>query len=249
MNRLITIPLSHYCERARWALDHCGVPYREEQHLQLMHRRAVRKAGGRRTVPVLVTPDGALCDSGDIVRYADAHGSATLYPDGLRAEIEAFERGLDDELGPETRRWAYLEFFPLKKLLLRYNAGSAPLWQRATVRASYPLMRRMATRMFQLDAASVARGRPIIDRYLDEVGDRLADGRRHLFGDRFTAADLTFSSLLAPIILPPEYGVPMPPPDELPARVRAEVEAFRAHPAAQFALGIYAEHRGARQSS
>jgi glutathione S-transferase len=26
-NRLVTIPISHYCEKARWVLDRAGVPY------------------------------------------------------------------------------------------------------------------------------------------------------------------------------------------------------------------------------
>ena len=29
---LITIPLSHYCEKARWALDRVALSYREEPH-------------------------------------------------------------------------------------------------------------------------------------------------------------------------------------------------------------------------
>jgi glutathione S-transferase len=37
--RLITIPISHYCEKARWALERAGLPYREERHVQGIHRR------------------------------------------------------------------------------------------------------------------------------------------------------------------------------------------------------------------
>ena len=71
---LITIPISHYCEKARWALDRAGIPYRERAHLQAIHWFAVRRAGGARTVPVLgsvliastaghVLIDGALPES------------------------------------------------------------------------------------------------------------------------------------------------------------------------------------------
>ena len=35
--RLITIPISHFCEKARWALELAGLPYREEPHLQVIH--------------------------------------------------------------------------------------------------------------------------------------------------------------------------------------------------------------------
>jgi glutathione S-transferase len=50
-NRLVTIPISHYCEKARWALDRAGVPYREEAHIQAVHRLATRRAGGGVTAP------------------------------------------------------------------------------------------------------------------------------------------------------------------------------------------------------
>ncbi len=40
---LITIPLSHYCEKARWALDRVALPYREEPHAPLLHRLATKR--------------------------------------------------------------------------------------------------------------------------------------------------------------------------------------------------------------
>ena len=32
--RLLTIPISHYCEKARWALERAGLAYREERHVR-----------------------------------------------------------------------------------------------------------------------------------------------------------------------------------------------------------------------
>src|SRR5207237_1280936 len=69
--RLITIPISHYCEKARWALEHAGLGYREERHVQGFHRLAARRAGGGRTVPVLVAPDHVIPESEQIVAWAD----------------------------------------------------------------------------------------------------------------------------------------------------------------------------------
>ena len=54
--RLVTIPISHYCEKARWALDRAGMPYREERHVQGIHRLAARRAGGRDNGAGTVTP-------------------------------------------------------------------------------------------------------------------------------------------------------------------------------------------------
>src|SRR4051812_44721934 len=57
---LITIPISHYCEKARWALDRAGLDYVERPHLQVFHWAAVRRAGGGKTAPVLVRGDRVL---------------------------------------------------------------------------------------------------------------------------------------------------------------------------------------------
>ncbi len=88
MLRLITIPISHYCEKARWALTRAGLPYREERHVQGIHRLAARRAGGGVTVPVLVTPEGAIGESALILQWVDAHTppERRLLPsDGARA--------------------------------------------------------------------------------------------------------------------------------------------------------------------
>src|SRR5262249_53263998 len=65
--RLITIPISHYCDRARWGLELAGVPYREERHVQMLHRLALRRAGAGHTVPVLIADGEMLTDSADIL--------------------------------------------------------------------------------------------------------------------------------------------------------------------------------------
>jgi glutathione S-transferase len=77
----------------------------------------------------------------------------------------------------------------------------------------------------------------------DSVGERLADGRPYLMGDSFTAADLTFAALSAPLVLPPEYGVPLPRVEELPERMGRVVRELRAHPAGAHALEMYRTER------
>ena len=71
MLRLITIPISHYCEKARWALDRAGIAYREERHVQGVHRLVSRRAGGSGTVPVLGTRDEVLGQSAQILDWVD----------------------------------------------------------------------------------------------------------------------------------------------------------------------------------
>src|SRR5207245_6672692 len=88
--RLITIPISHYCEKARWALERAGLAYREERHVQGIHRVAARRAGGGPTVPVLVTPQGVIGESEQILLWVDGRiaGEERLFPADARARQE-----------------------------------------------------------------------------------------------------------------------------------------------------------------
>lgn len=245
--RLVTIPLSHYCDRARWALDYAGIPFSEEQHLQMVHRRPVRRAGGGTTVPVLVTGDETLSDSSDIVAYADRHAGdeRRLYPDDpeQRQRIAELERGFADELGVETRRLAYYYFLAMKRVFLAYNGADAPRWQRALLRGTFPLAKRLAARKVKITKHTLAGAHEVVTRYFDAVAERLDDEGGYLVGARFSAADLTFAAMAAPVLLPPQYGVPMPGLDELSPEYRAFVDALRAHRAGRHGLRMYAEHR------
>ena len=108
---LITIPISHYCEKARWALDYTGVRYQERAHLQVVHWVAVARAGGRRTAPVLVCGDRVFADSSDILREANSRARSgwRLYLEDPAAvtEIQMLEEEFDTRLGPHGRRWMY----------------------------------------------------------------------------------------------------------------------------------------------
>ena len=248
--RLVTIPISHFCEKARWALDRAGVDYVEQPHLQLVHIAAARRAGGRSTVPVLVTDHGdVLDDSTRILHWADTRvePGRALYPEGeLGAAAAALERSLDDGLGPDGRLWMYHETLPVVGELEPWALAGVPAWERRLFLVSGRLVERALRRYLDIDAAAATSARERVEGVFDDVAERLADGRRFLLGDRFTAADLTFAALAAPMLLPAGYGSPLPPPELLPATMAETVLRLRAHPAGAFADRLYAEERRGR---
>ncbi|HYH87703.1 MAG TPA: glutathione S-transferase family protein [Solirubrobacteraceae bacterium] len=247
---LVTIPISHYCEKARWALERAGLDYTEKRHIQLVHWAAVKRAGGGRTVPVLRTADGAVfAESAAIVRYADEHTppAQRLYPAdaGERAEVVALERRFDTVLGPEGRRWLYDQVFSDARRYAPWNLTGVPTWERRMFPFVLAPAKRVIRRYLDVTDESVRAAVVRVDAEFDAVGELLSDGRRYLVGDRFSAADLAFAALAAPLIAPPVYGTPLPQPEDMHEEMRVAVLRWRAHPAGTFALRMFAEERPA----
>jgi glutathione S-transferase len=245
--RLVTIPISHYCEKARWALDRAGLAYREERHVQGVHVLAARRAGGGPTVPVLVTPGGSIGESAQILAWADARMEPELrllpVEPARRREVEALCRRFDELLGPHGRRLIYVHLFPLGRRLLDANDQGVPRWEDLLMRTAWPLMVGLVRRHLEIRPGVEARDETIVWRELDYVAGLLADGRPYLAGDRFGAADLTFAALSAPVVLPRQYGVALPPAESLGADTAALVRRAREHPAGAFALRMFELHR------
>jgi glutathione S-transferase len=250
--RLLTIPMSHYCEKARWGLAHAGVDYIEDAHLQLFHYFAVRRHHSSGKVPVLVAGAEVVADSTAILQYLDRRlpEERKLYPASLRGEVEALEDQFDEGLGIETRRWVYFHWLGLPaRQVLRTAGQGVPAWERALAPLLFPPMSGYLDRRLGISAEAVARGLELIAATFDGVAARLSDGRRYLCGERFTAADLGFACMAAPILLPPQYGIRLPSPEEGPPAARADVARFRAHPAGRFAMRLFAEDRSQAPNS
>lgn len=243
---LITIPISHYCEKARWALGWADIAYRERAHLQVIHWVPVSRAGGRKTVPVLVWGKRVFADSAEIVEEAStkAPPERSLFPGDQdeAAEVRALQADYDAQLGPEGRRWMYNALRGHRDIVVAYGCTGVPAWQRRALPFAYPLAARIIDRYLDVTPATAARSEAKVRAIFDAVAERL-DGRPYLCGDRFSAADLTFASLSAPMLMPPEYGVPLPQPEELPAAMAATVRELREHPAGSYALKMFREER------
>ncbi len=240
--RLITIPYSHFCEKARWALDRAEIGYREEGHLPIVSWWPVWRAGGRRTVPVLVTPNETLSDSTEILHYADRHGRApALFPDGN--DVRDLEDDFDRHVGPQSRRIAYDVLLNDRASLRRILDASGPPWEVAVGRAARSLIAGVIRKGLRVDPVNVRRSEATLGEAFRRVDDRLRDGRPYLVGARFSAADLTFAALAAPVVLPDEYARFLIPYPELPSAARAIIDRYRATAAGQFALQMYAKHR------
>jgi glutathione S-transferase len=249
MPTLVTIPFSHFCEKARWALDHARVDYVEEGHTPLLHRRAVARVKGQGgSVPVLTLDgDGVLDDSSLIVRWADARASSDrkLLPSGGREldEALALERHLDMELAPHVRRFAYFHILPDKARALELMRLSTPTTEHTIVRFAYPLLRRLMERAMRIDADHAERSRDKVRDIFEQMSRRLDDGRPFLMGDRFGAIDIAFAAFVSPLLAPQQHPIRRLTQADFPPGLRAEGLALGDTAAGRFALRVYRDHR------
>jgi glutathione S-transferase len=243
---LITIPLSHYCEKARWALDRVALSYREEPHAPLLHRLFTQRNEGG-TVPVLVHGNRRFTDSTAILVHADAVcGGDLLYPRdaALGHEVAALEEQFDTQLGPHTRRWAYAELLSQPNLLRSVWSSGVPRLEARLLPLVTPLARRLVRAAYKITPESAQRSLERVRGVFQQVDQRLGDGRRFLAGERFTAADLTFAALAAPALCPVEYRAVHPSLDAMSAAMREEVSSLRDTVAGRFALRLFSQERG-----
>jgi glutathione S-transferase len=241
--RLITIPVSHYVEKVRWALDYLKLPFQELAQMPPFHRGAVQKYGVT-TVPVLVGNAIVKTDSTEILQYLDTLYPGKLYPTDpkLQALSTELETLFNLTLGVSTRRWGYSHILTRELLYPRWTLG-VPFWQKLLFPLIFPKIEPIVRDNFQITATSAAESYQEIIGVFDRVTEVLADGRKYLLGDRFSAIDITFAALAVPILQPPEQYTPSTPLDLLPAQMQADIRHCRSTPAGEFGLRLYREHR------
>lgn len=245
------------------ALDLAGLHYEEDVFPPCVHISpvlAVNKLGNSKgdpystKIPVLVTHDqGVLADSAHIVKYANdrlaAAGEAVLYPDGFVEEIEALEKLFADQLGVWTRVVCYQDLiltddWRTLKVLCQFAPPSRTFYFRLFWYPILAIMKNYLTITRANADACLAK----IEAHFQEVGERLErGGGRFLVGDRFTAADLTFASMAALLVIPPKgtYGADLEPLREQVEKI-PRISALKDTPAGKHVLRMFSEHRGMR---
>ena len=98
---LYVASFSPWSERARWALDHHGIAYRQVEHVVMLGepllRLRLRRLTGRLSIPIFVDGKKLLLDSVEIARHADAVGTgAPLFPAGAEREVDLWVRRATD---------------------------------------------------------------------------------------------------------------------------------------------------------
>jgi glutathione S-transferase len=236
--------VSHYNEKARWALDYKRVAHVRRAVEPGRHRAIANRLTGGRTFPVLVHDGEAIGDSTRIIEALERrYPEPPLYPvdpvECRRApELEDF---FDEELGPHERVLVASHMLRSGTLFLDAFFPDLPGRRRLTARAMFPLLRGRAIAAFGIDDASVtlawAKLRAAAERFRIEL-----EPSGYLVGDRFTVADLTVAALVSPVVAP--EGFPYPQPQREHPLFEPLRNTLAEAGVVDWAREIYARHRG-----
>jgi glutathione S-transferase len=223
------IEVSHFSEKARWALEHKGVDHVRRAPLPGLHIPIALwlSRGSSPTFPILQLGGRTFADSTALIAALEqAHPEPPLYPEdpAQRARALALEDFFDEELGPAMRLLPFYELIQEPEIFAELAAASVPepLGRAKGLVGAYARAY-TGLRWNAGDEVAAGRARSQIATCLERLEDELeAGGGEYLVGESFGVADLTAASLFYPLVLPPE-GPISPEAPTAPA-----LEAFRA---------------------
>ncbi|OTG66432.1 glutathione S-transferase family protein [Acinetobacter silvestris] len=202
MRTLYQFPLSHYCEKARWLLDHKELDFIAHNLMPGVHRAFSQLKTGQNTLPILKDGERWIADSTQIALYLDE-----IYPEHalLRSDQNLREKTLEinllaNELGLHVRRWGLALTLPISDEPIEIMIGEKGYLRRFE-KISKPILKTLIIKNYQLDAEKVATSKNTMDAIIAELNQTLIENHcRYLVGDRLGLADIAVCSMLAPLL-------------------------------------------------
>lgn len=245
--RMLTFAPMIDSELSRLLLTWYGVPHQEERHLFGYVSLLALLRGGTPQVPLITGSGSSLAGPRAIANRYDAVCAARrrLLPaqQPLATQVEADWNRYNGLLATETAVFAYFHLLPHPDIMMApLSEGLSPGESKALRDWAYAPMRQLISLLLRLSPARATDAQIRIRSAFDHVDGVLADGRRYIAGTDLTLGDFALVSALAPLLQPPGYGAPVPPPEVLPNAMASVVAELQARPTAAFVRRIYSEH-------
>ena len=240
------LEVSHYNEKARWALDYKGIPHERRAPMPGLHglRALVLTRGAQRRLPVIEIDGRRVGDSTAIIAALEDYApEPPLYPRDPEEQARALELEdwFDERLAPPLRRLIWHHTLPDTDATVAALFPTSAPWRERMLRASAPVASRLVRRDFKISDATAPKARADVVAAMDRLEDELQPSG-YLVGDAFTVADLTAAALFTPLLAPPQR--PYTPP-RLAAPLLELREELEARPGGRWVAEMYARHRGA----
>ncbi|WP_122898623.1 glutathione S-transferase [Acinetobacter sp. B51(2017)] len=248
MRTLYQFPLSHFCEKARWLLDHKELDYVAQNLIPGVHRAFTQLKTGQNKLPVLKDVEQWIAGSTQIALYLDEH-----YPEHrfLSRDINLRAQALEidtqaNEMGHHVRRWVLAHALQGSDESVDILIGEKG-YLRQFDKYTKPLLKKMVFKGYQLQSDKVAESKAELDQMIPMFNEILiANHGRYLLGSRLGLADIAVCSMLAPILALPGTPWETEHPDAFSTEFLQYREYLSELPLGQYVARIYANERRAR---
>jgi len=201
---LYEFPVSHYCEKARWALDFKGVPYRRRTLLPGLHVKRLKSRLPDSTVPVLETQGELIQGSDQIIDYLDQQfPDKPLTPDDPTHKQQAleWEEFAAKKIADPLRCFYYHYLLDHPSILLPQFCANGPWYGPALMKLGYRQLARRMRVAYQINPRTAQVAMHVVDKAIKTLESHLAD-RAFMVGDQFSRADLSVCALMSPLVVP-----------------------------------------------
>ena len=241
--KLLEFPHSHYCEKARWALDYKGIPFQAVAIMPGFHIITVRKYAPGNTVPVLLNNNEAVQGSSEIINYLEQkypYNPLTPADNKERRACLDIENIMDKRLGENIRQILYYRLLAYPDFIRYCFTHTMPLIKQLIFTLCYPILRYKIYQTYVISPAKAEEARREFDIAMGEIKERLKQ-KQYLVGEKFTRADLSVASMLSLLVMPPEHPLPW---REIPdPQIKKYYDEYQDHPVTKWVATMYRDHR------
>jgi len=239
------LEISHYNEKARWALDYKGIAHVRRAVTPGLQELTARRLRAGRTVPVLEMNGSAIGDSTKIIEEIERRWpEPPLYPTDPEERSRALdlEDYFDEQCGPDARRVLFNDNLAEPETFLAMFSGADRSRSRP-LETLTPLICQVVKRRFRITPETVEESREKVRAAFDKLEADVGPSG-YLVGESFTVADLTAASILGLIVVPPEFPYIKVHPEGRTAQFRRFRDSLKGRPGFKWVEDMYARHRG-----
>lgn len=201
---LYQFPISHYCEKARWALDYKGVQYQVKNLLPGLHMKPLQRLCNDTTVPVLSMNGKHIQNSDRIIDFLDEQITAKPLtpPDAsIREQAYYWEKLAAEQIGDPLRLYFYHFLLEHPRAVIDRFTHNGPWYGRLFYAIAYPKVSQRIRHGYKITAQTATQAKQTVENTILKLEQHLQH-RAFLAGDTFSRADLSVCALLSPFVQP-----------------------------------------------